>query len=172
MQGSTSSIRGLQMPSNADTLSRVPNNSPIMSPPSRTQSPSTSEASDLIYFASNSRPVSDRTPTPFPDYVPPISSSTSIASTPQLAHSPPSIPNLSLAPLGVHIAQLNERLEQMKANGLLRASTCDSAQVTPQTSPSMLPLEPVVSDIEELPVTLDNRQSKRRRTAPPKEPII
>jgi len=116
--------------------------------------------------------VSDRTPTPFPDYVPPISSSTSIASTPQLAHSPPSIPNLSLAPLGVHIAQLNERLEQMKANGLLRASTCDSAQVTPQTSPSMPPLEPVVSDIEELPVTLDNRQSKRRKTAPPKEPII
>ena len=166
-QGSTSSTRAS---SNADTLSRVPNNSPTMPPLSRTHSPSASESSDLMYFASNPRPVSDRTPTPFPDYIPPISSSNSIVSTPQLAHSPPPIPNLSLAPLRAHIAQLNERLERMKANGLLRASTCDSASTMPPVSPSMPPLEPMVSDIEELPVTLDNRQSKRRRIAPRREP--
>ncbi|KIM83859.1 hypothetical protein PILCRDRAFT_87828 [Piloderma croceum F 1598] len=66
--------------------------------------------------------------------------------------------------------KLKTKLEGLRSKGLVRAKSCDPPEEIPPVSPSMPPLEPIVVDIEELPMTCDNRQAKRRKVQAEKLP--
>jgi hypothetical protein len=144
--------------SSSRTSSHLRDSAPRLTSPSPpVYSPTLAEASNLLNFSSSARIAAERTPTPFPFSVPPVS----VENTPSPSRSLPHTPVLT--PVRVQLSELKTRLDELQSRGLVRAESCDSPEETPPVAPPMMLPEPMVVDIEEMPVTCDNRQAKRRK---------